>query len=385
MRTVCRSLSLAVLACCSVAVTAVDKGEPSTQYLEQRKELEQMLERRNLELYEFHFTALAFDQVALQDRLGNVKIVYYMTFRLRNQMGDAQSQPWSEYKGYNEVLATIAQQYEAAKVTKEAGTALAIADVKEVPAADAVILRRDDAQVKPRQVAITAVITDENGTRLRLLDDKPGAGPQETFNFADMGDTSISTVSQLARTKVEETVQRKLLLTDEIRTLTLPPYDATKRNEYGWADGEVYGVLLFNDLSDLGDHFMVEVRGLSNKYRIHWPETPSGKVEDYLTADFLRRSFVLEYDRPGDEHQRDLDSLVLIKSGWQWRQAFQRIAERKAMAYSRYYLSNIATQADEVVNKTVEEEFWVDYATDRKSYDKLPDLQAELNNREVPK
>ena len=88
--------------------------------------------------------------------------------------------------------------------------------------------------------------------------------------------------------------------------------------------------------------------------------------------------YVLHYAYPGDEFYRDSDRFELVKAGWEWATTFQRNAQRRTMAYSRYYLNNIAGSAD-ALNKSVEDEFWPGYNETRaQKGDKLPDFQGEI-------
>ncbi len=373
-------LSLAAALLCTTSLMAgdADLGAPNQEYLDQKAELEQMLASRNLETYELSFVPLALDRLALKDRLGNVKIYNYLTFRLRNEVADQQSKLLSQAKGYNEVLAAMTAQYEQARVAKANGVALTIDGIK---GDDGVIVERKDAQTQTRAVHLDVLAFDEHGTRLRLLNEPIGSGPHESFNFRDLGDTNEHTVSQLVKDKVEEVVGRKLLSVDQISAIKLPPYNPTKRDEIGWAEGEVYGVVLFQRLSDYGHQFTFELHGLSNKFRIHWPEAAAGKPENYLDAQLLRRTYVLQYAHPGDEYFRDQDKFELTRQGWDWLPTFQRNEQRRAMAYTRYFLNNISDRDDRPVTQ-VEDEFWKYYADARTQHagktDKLPDLEATL-------
>ena len=350
-------------------------GEPSPEYVAQKKQLEEMLTKRNLESYEVSFEPIALDRIVLKDRLGNPRLFNYLAFRIRNQTGNA-GIPVSQAKGYNDVLAAIAAQYEQAKVAKEGGVALTV-DAAEPK--DGMIVERMDARSADRKLDLGVLAFNEHGTRLRLLDDPIGNGPQETFNFPDLGEPLQSTPTQYVRDRVEEALHQKLLTIDEIRALKLPPFDAAKLGADGWPEGEVHGVFIFNHLSEYGKYLTFQVRGVSNKFREHWPDTEAGKVPNYLAARFFRREYVLHYGYPGDEFYRDLDTYRLARHGWEWVPTFQRNAQRRIMAYSRYYLDNITTQNSDILNQAVEAEFWPEYNETRaQKGDKLPDLLGEI-------
>ena len=380
---------LAVLAfgsCLSSGFSAAEVGaaggvaEPSPEYLAQKKQLEEMLTKRNLESFVVAFEPIGLDRIVIKDRLGNPRLFNYLAFKVRNQTGNA-GLPVSQAKGYNDVLAAIAAQYEQAKVAKEGGVSL---QVEAADPQDGVIVARMDSRSAERKLDLGVLAFNEHGTRIRLLDDPIGNGPQETFNFPDLGEPIQGTPTQYVRDRIEEALQQKLLTVDEIRALKLPPFDATKIGENGWPEGEVHGVFIFNHLSEYGKKLTFQVRGLSNKFREHWPDTEAGKVPNYLDARFFRRVFVLHYSYPGDEFYRDLDSYVLVKEGWEWISTFQRNAQRKTMAYSRYYLDNITTQNSDILNAPVEAEFWPEYNRIRAQQGdvpedrRLPDLLGEI-------
>ena len=187
------------------------------------------------------------------------------------------------------------------------------------------------------------------------------------------------------REEVEERADRRLSTVDEIRALKLPPYDAAKVNEEGVAEGEVFGVVLFDRLSLYGDKFTIEVRGLSNKFRVRQPDTAKGEVENYLATRVNRRVYVLHYTRPGDEYYRNLDRFTLEKGGWEWVNTFQRLKQRKSVAYTRYFLGNI-TDDKNVRQAKIEDELWEYYGDVRtkefpSAGEKLPDLKATLKER----
>ena len=373
----------ALVAGASLAVYAEDGveastlGQPSPEYLAQQAELERMLSSRDLELFEVSFQALALDRIVIKDRLGNPHLYHYLAFRIRNQVGSAgpDGLPLSQAKAYNEVLSSVVAQYEQAKLTKDDGVGISV-DAAEPK--DGVIVERQDARTTSRKLDLSVLASNERGTRLRLLDDPIGSGPQETFNFPDLGQPIQGTPTQYVRDLIEEVMGRKLLTVDEIRAFELPAYDASQIVEHGWPKGQIDGVVIFNHLSEYGKRITIEVRGLTNKLRERWPESQPGTVENYLGLRIYRRVFTLRYAYPGDEFFRDLDRFELVKAGWEWSSTFQRNSQRRTIAYSRYYLNNIAGPGD-ILNQNVEREFWEEYNEIRaQKGDKLPDLQAEI-------
>lgn len=353
---------------------AAGGGTPSQEFLDAKAQLEQMLAKRDLEVFEVNFEPLALDRIVVKDRMGQTHVYHYLAFRVRNQVGSTGT-PVSQAKGYNDVLAAMAAQYEQAKITKEGGVGLAV-DAAE--AKDGVIVDRKDARIAERALDLSVLAFDEHGSRIRLLDDPIGSGGQDSFNFPDLGEPKLSVPVGQVRDRVEEALHRKLLTPDEIRARKLPPYDQAQRTEEGWAVGELYGVFVFDRLSDYGKQLTFQVRGLSNKFRERWPDAEAAKVENYLDLRIFRRTYVLHYAHLGDEFYRDQDHYELSRSGWEWVATFQRNAQRKLMAYSRYWLNNIAASGD-VLNKPIEDEFWPVYNERRSQVgDKLPDLQGEI-------
>ncbi len=371
----------------SFAAETAETNQASQEYLDDKAALEAMVNSRDMELFEMSFEPLSFDRVTLPDRTGRERVYNYLAFRLRNQVADKSSKLLSQAKGYNDVLESITKQYEMAKKVEGNGTRLDIEGIESkegIEGNDAIIVQRLDAQTHKKKMSITVLGYDENGARIRLLDEPVGSGQQESFNFPDLGDTARSAIAERVKDKVEEKEGRELYTLDKIRTIELPPYDGTKRQENGWAEGEIYGMAMFNRLTDYGDYFTFEVRGLSNKLRVRWPDTEAGKVENYLDMRVFRRVYVLHYDRIGDEYFRELDPFKLTKDGWEWINTFQRNDQRRNMAYARYFLNNITSENDpeQKPNAAVEAELWQYYNEVRsqrpEKADKLPDLEQVL-------
>jgi len=359
---------------------AAGGAAPSQEYLDAKAQLEGMLTKRNLEVFEVNFEPLMLDRIIIKDRMGQPHLYNYLAFRVRNQVGSTGT-PVSQAKGYNDVLTAMAAQYEQAKVTKEGGVGLA---VEAAEAKDGVIVERKDARSAERSLDLSVLAFDEHGTRIRLLDDPIGSGPQESFNFPDLGNPLLGAPVAQVRDRVEEAMHRKLLTVDEIRARKLLPFDQAKITDEGWAEGELYGVFIFNHLSEFGKQLTFQVRGLSNKFRERWPAVEPGKVENYLDVRMYRRTYTMHYEHVGDEYYRDQDRYEMKRAGWEWVSTFQRNAQRKLMAYSRYWLNNITAANGDSLNQPIEDEFWPVYNERRTQVgDKLPDLQGDI--KAIPK
>jgi len=360
-----------------------ESGAPSQEYLDQKAELEDMINKRDTELFEMNCEPITLDRIVITSRVGTPEVFNYLVFRVRNEISDKTSTPLSQAKGYNDVLAAIQQEFEG-QVEKVTDNGVKL-QVDGVDGKEGTIVERQDAQIHQKKLSITVFGYDEHGTRLRLLEDPVGSGPQETFDFPDLGATSWSAVATMVKDRIEEKEGRELYSLDQVRSIDLPPYSPTEREKNGWAKGEVYCVAMFHRLSIYGNHFTFEVRGLSNKFRFRWPDTDPGKLEDYLDAKFYRRTCVFHYDREGDENYRELDPFTLSKGGWEWVECFERIDKRRSMAYARYFLNNIEDEKTGERNTSVEDEFWPYYQSIRTEYPKeaadpakLPDLEQSL-------
>ncbi len=381
-------LSLTTLACLGQPIMAADSGQPSPEFLAEKAQLEAMVSSRQLDLFELQFIPGKLGRVLIRDRRGQEYVYNYLTFSIRNIATIDPAQLATRSKGYNEVLQAIAQQYEMAKVETEGGVKLKIDGVE---GQDGVVLERSESKLRTRTVSITAFASDEDGTRIRLLDEPPGSGPQEQYAFPDLGEPNSAKVIQSILEKVEEQEGRKLLSTERLRSFALPPFDGVTRIDVpniedpahdtnGWFVGEAHGVLLFPRLSDYGDHFTIQINGLCNKMRFRHPAVEAGKPENYFQTRVMRRTMVLEYNRPGDEFFRDTDRFELAFSGYRWVESFQRTDVRRTIAYARYYLANISDEKG-VLNAPVQEQFWPYYEELRAANDKLPDIKAGLNQQ----
>lgn len=376
------SLSLTALACLGQPLAAVDVNQPSPEFQAEKAQLEEMLASRQLDLFELQFIPGKLDRIVVRDRRGRDHVFNYLIFSVRNQATVDPAAMAARAKGYNEVLQSIAQQYEQAKIDTEGGVKLAIDGVE---GQDGVVLERTEAQPRKRAVAITATAVDENGTRIRLLDEPPGSGPQEQFAFPDLGETSIAAINQRILERIEEQEGRKLLSTEALRGYPLPPFDGVSRVEapdindpahdmHGWLVGEAHAVVLFPRLSDHGDRFTVQINGLCNKLRFRHPAVEAGKPENYFQTRVLRRTMVLQFDRPGDEFSRDLDRFVLASHGYRWVESFQRTDVRRTIAYARFFLDNLADEKGALNTQTMDQ-FWPYYDEQRQAHATLPDLK----------
>jgi hypothetical protein len=371
---VCAGLFALALA---VFPLAAEERQPSDEFKRDKAELDEMLSKRDLAMFEVSFEPLAMNRVLMVDRAGNPHVFQYLAYRVRNQMASdlGGSAPISQAKGYNEVLAEVAKQHEEAKITTNNGVALTVAGPE---GAENVIVERQDAQAGTRALRLSFLAHDELGTRIKLLDGTDMGTPAGQFDFPDLGDPTRASVLNVVREQAEEAVGKRLLTTQEVLATKLPPFDAAKRTEEGWCTGELYGVAVFNVLSDYGRKWTIEVSGLTNKMRIHWPETERGKVESYIDAKFLRRVQVLRYDHLGDEYFRDRDQFVLTSSSWEWLPTFQRQDKRRAMAYGRFYLANVVTDKGDRVNPEVAKAFWTYYDEQRALSPTLPDIGKDV-------
>ena len=341
----------ALIICCA-GMAAAQEDESVAQYVEWQQELEALVDNRDVDVFELDFHPLDFDRILVDDGLGNKQVYHYLTFRLRNKVSDSAKYLQENASAFNEVMASIVKEYEGVSFNTDEGPVLRVDDATSIEDQRlAKLIDRADLKVKPRSVNITVVAHDENGSRFRLFDEVPGQGPQENFNFADMGDTRYGTTFLRVREAIEERERRRLLSVHEIRRTPLAPYKAEIRDDEGVSQGEVFGVLIFNRWPVLGDQFEVMVQGLSNKLRFQdfmvnesIPE-PKDQVQDYFGARILRRTYVMTFSRPGDEHYLDLDKFTMTSKGWEWKPTFNRIARRASMAYAKYFLDNI--QLDE--------------------------------------
>jgi len=354
-----------------------DFGKPNQDYLQARAELEKMLQApRDTDLYELSFQTLEIDRILLKDRTGHEHVFHYVTFRLRNEITDDTKQLAAKATRYNEILQEAAKQYEAQKAVVENAVTLTVAGEK--------VLDRQDVRSRARRVSITAMAYDENGSRFRLLDEPIGSGPQENFNFPDLGVVSNGSSYDHVVHEISTKVGRTLKSVDDIRKLELPPYNPAKKDEEGVAEGEVFGVLVFNRLSIHGDEFTFQVRGLSNKLRTRKPDAAKGALDNYLETHVWRRVYVMHFSRPGDENFEDLHRFTLTKAGWEWVDTFQRINQRASVAYVKYFMDNLVNEKGER-NATIEDEVWKYYDGVREARPTpkapLPDLKQGLKER----
>ena len=394
-------MSLLAGGCCFVgslagSLQAADVSNGSPEYQRDLAELMMMVDGsvRETDVFQLDFQPLDFDRIVVDDRLGNSDVYHYLTFRLRNVVSDTVKPDdiSRQRSAFEEVMDGIVDQYENARFETDGGLSLQVnADNLQPGERElATIVSREDLSVRMRKVRISATVTDENGTRFRLLDAKPGEGDQEAFAFKDQGQTRISSVSIRAHRAIEEKYGRRLFSQNELRGKELPPYQGGEKDDFGMATGEVYGVLIFERLPVDGDHFSVIVNGISNKMRSLVPDHEYQQVGDYVNTRVGRRAYVLQYVRIGDEYALDQKPFVLEQSAWRWVASFQPTDNRRMGAYAKYFLDNIRQSEDgrmvgvgDQSNKRVEAEFWKYYNDIRAEVADYFARKGELTDRRL--
>jgi hypothetical protein len=328
-------------------------AEEPVGYEAERAALMALLENRDTDLFELDFKPLELDRIILKDGLGDQEVFHYLTFRLRNRVSDDAEYLSQHATVYNEVLDSIVEEYAGTSKVTQGGAGLVVDDVEALEDKRlATILEREDLKVGTRVVNLSALVTDEHGTRFRLFDPVPGQGPQERFAFDNRGVVvNPGNFYERVRKAVEEEKRQRFYTTHEINGREIPPFDpnlpSTYDDGYGMAQGEILGILVFDRFNVYGNHFTITIQGLTNKLRMRWPEElPDGRVEDYFNATVLRRVYQMDVSRPGDEYFRELDKFTTTRSGWAWVETFQRIKQRKAIAYGRYFLENIMLEKE---------------------------------------
>ncbi len=343
-------LSLGILgALClgtSNQVSAAD-GDPNSDYLQWRDELHDMVERRDMDTYELDFRPDPIERIIITDRDGSERVYHYMTFRLRNTISDDTKQKLAFRSRYAEVLQQIADNYEA----EVDGSRLSVGEQE--------ILNRDELTDRTRTIYLSVAAYDENDTRLDLLDNIYD-GKMNTFNFDDEGKRAVEVGLDRVRKAIEEEQHRRLHLPSEIAGIELPTFDPATIDDEGIPAGQLNGVVIFHRLTAHGDRFTIKVRGLSNKMRrrvlVNRKDQKREEVENFYKARVYRRIYNIECERRGDEFYRDMDTFVITEHSWDWDNTFQRLERRRASAYARYFLDNIATKENKP-NKSVEENF----------------------------
>lgn len=396
MRTLRLALILGVLG--ASPLLAEEEVVANQDFLNMKKELDDMLSSRSLDVFELDFTPLAMDRILVRNRDGLEEEYHYLTFRLINRVSDNTQYLLKHTSRYNEVLKAITEQFQAEQIKLKVdpdGARLSVEGVAE--AKMGVIVERADLRVLPRRVNLTATVWDENGSRIRFFDQAPYKGPQERFDFADQGAARQSSYSLRVKEAIEERVGRRLRTVNEIRTLDIPPYDAKVIDAEGVAKGMIYGVFIFDRLPVEGDTFMVQVNGLSNKLRFRTPNHERNQIADYFNARVLRRTYVMTFDRIGDEYYHDLDPFILKEHGWRWLTTFQRLRLRKTKAYLDYYFDNIRLEEERSRRQSfeysdfrgdearkVQEEIEVPVLHDEKVRDDFWNYSGDVRTREVP-
>jgi len=352
---------------CTVLVAGLAAQDTSETFDRELQELRDL--SRGGDYFEVEFEPLLLDRVLIENRLGQGSVYHYLVFRIRNRVADSGDFLEKKYSHYNEVLDAIVKEHEGIEKDTSAGGALKLDSEREYDP----IVSRPNLENRTRSLRLSALVTDDRGRPLRLLG--PSEAPMvEEFTFDDRRKTRTDVAYLRVHRKVEELTDRKLLTTTQINQLEIPPYDAGKPSNFtdddgepigfGMVQGEVVGVLIFDRLNVYANSFEVKIYGLSNKMRFNIPEKlPKGKVEDYYNMEILRRTYVLDYRRRGDEYFRDQDPFVLADHGYEWVRTFQRIDNKRDIALARYWLHNIRLERDQQrshtfqIERTKEEDF----------------------------
>ena len=119
----------------------------------------------------------------------------------------------------------------------------------------------------------------------------------------------------------------------------------TDRDRALYAQGEVYGVILFDRLPTESDRFNLRINGLSSYTRRIEPEHDRDELADYYNT-ACRPRYVIGLDRPGDEYHMGLREITMEQHGWQWVPAFMRLRLRRDTAYATYLLDNIRLERE---------------------------------------
>ena len=356
---------------------SVSAAEPSADYVQWLAELEGMLASRETDDYELMFQPVDFDRLVVTDADGEQRVFHYLSFLLRNTTISAEDYLDFRASSFRDVMEGFIDRDDVGDLdfATEQGAVLRVeteALERDGTSDLGVIAQRQNSVLRTRTLNLSALVLDENGTRLehfRFALDDQSEKPTD-FTFADEGKRRVSTPNEAVRDALIERYNRAVYTADDLRGRELPPYDPSIVDEYGNAQGEVFGAFIFDRLPQDGDFFDVQVSGVSNKMRTRFPDAPSGMVEDYFNVTVLNRIFQLRVDRPGDEYYLADQPIRIRDQGWRWTAAFQRLNVRKTIAYSRYYLNNAETAssgaADQaLVNQAVVTEFWEHYRSQR--------------------
>ncbi len=376
---------VALVAGLLTSVSASD-SDMSQEALAQIKELESFLVGRT-GVYELDFAPFGLQRIVLESRSGEAQVYHYMTFRLRNRVSASAAYLMENARHFDQVMETILRQYDGLRFDREDGVRLVVENAPNVDDERLrTILEREDLEVRPRRINITVQAYDEHKSSFRLFDefyefeaeeqraelraqgreDDDVLPPQkDRFAFRELGERRIGAFYRQVHDLIEERESMRLYTPNEIRRMRLPPYDPGRLDPVtDEIQGQIHGVIIFDRLPIHGNHITVEVQGLSNKLRSEVPPHAENQLEDYFNARTLRRTYVIEYRRFGDEHFRDLDPFSKVAHGWQWVPSFQRLRNRSTMAYVRYFLNNIRND-DGTPNRRIEEHFWRYYEAQR--------------------
>ncbi len=376
----------------AVADYTGDVVNPSADYVKARSELEAMLatsartaKARDFDQFEIQFEPISFERVVMRSTpTGTGAYAFHaLVFRIENRTVDTADRLAVKYKGYSQVLKAMADQYASAKVVTEGGSVQLRID--GVQSKDGLIVERQENRARKRRANLIARISTENLSRLVIqagLTDQaarlgweraakdlraakregeipPAPGVREWPKYPDPGQDDTALPVEDVRRFLEEKHGRRLLTPSELMTFDLDPFDGVKRIEVtdindpmyamrGWYAGEAYGVFVFPAVNEQARSITIRVDGLTNKIRRDYRQAdpPAGQEDDFYARRNFRRSYVIQYSRPGDEFYRDSDPITLVDHGWRWLPAFIRIDTRREISHATYILDNIRQQAD---------------------------------------
>ena len=80
--------TLAWMIAIGLPVAAQEEEVASEQFLQDRAQLQAMVDERQTDVYELDFRPLDFDRVLVKDRTGTEHVYHYMTFRIVNRVSD---------------------------------------------------------------------------------------------------------------------------------------------------------------------------------------------------------------------------------------------------------------------------------------------------------
>jgi hypothetical protein len=371
---VSRRLAWIPLFAAAVVAPAMDQTA-SEEYIRELAQLQEMErtsptgQARDTSVFQVGLQVDDLRRLVVTDRFGQGTVYHYVTFRIRNSIGDSIGAELPFVSRYNEVLAQIAKEYRGVEVE---GNALVVATETEDDRLNTV-LDRSELAAHARNLQITVTAYDENGTRVDTLDAVHDGG-QDLFSFDDAGRREVAVDYGLIRKRIEELHHRRFWLPSEIASKSLPPYDPSRTDAEGVAEGELFGVAIFDRLDTEGDRWTIELRGLSNRVRKHVPVHSREQISDYVSSRVVRRMYTVSFLRHGDEYARDLDAWTRLDEGWDWDETFQHLDLRRHIAMAVYFLDNIA-DAQNRPQPEVLEQFRTYYREMKEAHPELPELK----------